>query len=49
MASGEEWEGVHKVFAANDSDDIMLDDILPGTKTRTLALDVYGHGVDRVR
>jgi len=38
--SGEEWEGVHEVFAANDGDDIMLDDILPGTKTTTPALDV---------
>jgi len=38
--SGEEWEGVHEVFATNDCDNIMLDDILPGTKTTTQALDV---------
>ena len=38
--SGEEWEGVHEVFAANNSEDIMLDDILPGTKTTTPAPDV---------
>jgi len=38
--SGEEWEGVHEVFAANDSDNIMLDDILSGTKTTTPAPDV---------
>jgi len=37
--SGEEWESVHEVFAANDSD-VMLNDILPGTKTTTQALDV---------
>ena len=38
--SGEEWEGVQEVFAKNDGDDIMLDDILPGTKTTTPAPDV---------
>jgi len=38
--SGEEWEGVHEVFAANDSEDLMLEDILPGTKTTTQAPDV---------
>jgi len=37
--SGEEWEGVHEVFAANNSD-VMLDDILSGTKTTTPAPDV---------
>jgi len=38
--SGEEWDCVHEVFAANDCDNIMLDNILPGTKTTMTAPDV---------
>jgi hypothetical protein len=38
--SGEEWEGVHQVFAPHDGDGMMPDDSVPGTKTTTPAPDV---------
>jgi hypothetical protein len=38
--SGEEWEGVHQVFAPHDGDGMMPDDSVPGTKTTTPAQDV---------
>jgi hypothetical protein len=38
--SGEEWEGVHQVFAPHDGDGMMTDDSVPGTKTTTPAPDV---------